>query len=343
MRASAPSPAGIRARAPKECVWCGHSAAPSFAPSKAFRSSSWPTWHCPKCGVEFIWPIPQPSTLARYYAYSSYAAATYASADGLRRNRMLEFDRVLRRVRASAGRCGRLLDIGSSVGEMVEVAQALGWTCTGIEIDPETAEIAQRRTGARIRAGTIHTALGPDDTFDLIVLSHSLEHSPTPRTDVQAALRHLAPGGLLLLRLPNATSRSARLMGIGWYWYTPPIHISYFDADSVRHVARELGLIERWTEYQGEGWFRFMTEWLAMPLRLALRHRWTSGSARGDAEPVFPGTAESSQGSSPTSLEMRQLLSRIADRIARLASLGRSRAGFHDSEFAILLQRGAQA
>lgn len=53
----------------------------------------------------------------------------------------------------------------------------------------------------------------PQAAFDYVLSSHSLEHSPTPRDDLQNFHRYVRPRGSLVLILPIEQDRSPRLTG----------------------------------------------------------------------------------------------------------------------------------
>jgi SAM-dependent methyltransferase len=248
---------------------------------------------------------------------------------------MAEFARLLERVELWSGAGRRLLDVGCSTGELIEVAQSRGWDCEGIEIDRVTASVAEEITGARVRLGTIGTALGPDDRFDLIVMSHSLEHTPTPRLDIECLASHLTKNGRALVRVPNADSLSAKLMGSGWYWFIPPTHISYFSRRSIVGVCTEIGLTELWCEERGEGWVKFLSEFLTMPLLVMYRRTLSSRKSGGDV--LAPKSLRGHPSGQGPASAARRALAIGANWISSNARLLRPSTIFVDSEISVLL------
>jgi hypothetical protein len=107
----------------------------------------------------------------------------------------------------------------------------------------------------------------------MIVFIHSLEHFPNPREDIEAVLRHLAPGGYLLVQVPNAASRIASISGVMWNWYIPPLHISYFSKGSLVQVMRTLSIEPVWDATDGPGCIPFLEDLLLSPANYALRMR----------------------------------------------------------------------
>jgi SAM-dependent methyltransferase len=126
------------------------------------------------------------------------------------------------------------------------VAQEEGWQIEGIELDPTTAEKARRDLDAPIHTGPTLQVLPTLGSFDLIIMSHWLEHSTHPGEALRLAAEHLSPGGGLLLRVPNANSLLARFTGASWSWFSPPNHLFYFDEGSLRNLTAAKGFTEEW-------------------------------------------------------------------------------------------------
>lgn len=264
---------------PPHCPVC---AAGPVVPSDRFSGSSWPVVECRSCGTGFLSPIPTVDAVAGYYAYEEYGRVTYESDRGRREARQRALRELLALVEARRGGPGSLVDLGCSTGDMLEAGRARGWAVTGIELDPETARRARERLGVPVLAGPAIEQLETLGRFDLVVMSHWLEHVPDPGRAFERAAAHLAPGGLVLLRVPNSASRLARLTGRGWSWFIPGVHLYYFAPSSLGALAGRAGveLVESRT-VQGDA--------LAFPFELALgyvRRSMTPGGAPPGSGPV---------------------------------------------------------
>jgi len=82
----------------------------------------------------------------------------------------------------------------------------------GIEVDPAAAEKA-RRFSDEIHVGDILTARFAAGSFDVISAFHVLEHVPGPVAVARRMLEWLAPGGLVIIEVPNAGGLGASLFG----------------------------------------------------------------------------------------------------------------------------------
>lgn len=104
-----------------------------------------------------------------------------------------------------------VLDVGTYYGALPATAAAMGAIATGLEPDPERCQIA---TGAAaltgdawsIRPGSVE-ALGPDDTFDVVLLLNVIHHIDEPIAFLRSLARHCT--GTLVVEFPVAHDISA--------------------------------------------------------------------------------------------------------------------------------------
>ncbi|MEO8812694.1 MAG: class I SAM-dependent methyltransferase [Caulobacteraceae bacterium] len=99
-----------------------------------------------------------------------------------------------------------ILEIGCATGELAAVARVRLSPARyeGIELSP-AGETARPRLD-RLHTRTLPQLLASGDIsgpFDLIVMSHVLEHLADPRAELTAMKRVLAPGGAIFLEVPN--------------------------------------------------------------------------------------------------------------------------------------------
>lgn len=99
---------------------------------------------------------------------------------------------------------GRVLDIGTGVGYLANVATRLGYEASGVDIAPAMIEHAEMR--ARELGQSIHFQVQDADTlpfddgsFDAVTERHVLWTMPDPHRTLREILRVLRPGGHFLL------------------------------------------------------------------------------------------------------------------------------------------------
>lgn len=166
---------------------------------------------CLNCGLVYRNPRERSRELLDTYAEE----AVHPEALAALHHAQLPFARdQLRRLRRVVGSVANGLEVGSYVGAFLRAAEETGWRFRGLDVNPGTVAFV-RSLGLRADTGALDgDAVG--GLFDAIAIWNCFEQLPDPRRAAQVALRLLAPGGVLALRVPNggyyATVR-ARLSG----------------------------------------------------------------------------------------------------------------------------------
>jgi SAM-dependent methyltransferase len=136
---------------------------------------------------------------------------------------------------------GRLLDFGCGGGDFLVTMHRHGWEVTGIDTAEEAVARVRRETGLPVLEGTLpHPDLEPA-SFDVITMWHALEHVPHPRVVVREAHRLLAPGGRLVVAVPNIDSFAFRTFGPYWFGLDLPRHLSHFAPWTLQLLLEQCG------------------------------------------------------------------------------------------------------
>jgi 2-polyprenyl-3-methyl-5-hydroxy-6-metoxy-1,4-benzoquinol methylase len=109
------------------------------------------------------------------------------------------------------GRGRRLLDTGAADGFLAEVLTARGWIVTAVERDPVQAERARGKCHEVVAADLIEAAPKLRGPFDAIVYGDVLEHLADPIAALRSVNPSLAPGGLVVISIPNVAHLWVRL------------------------------------------------------------------------------------------------------------------------------------
>jgi SAM-dependent methyltransferase len=115
---------------------------------------------------------------------------------------------------------------GLDLSESIEEAERRGWVDKGIrglfpEIAPRLAAEGQR--------------------WDVVSMSHYLEHTRDQRAEIAAAGKVLADGGVLLIEVPDPDSKIQHLLGRFWTPWFQPQHQHFVSVKNVERLLREEG------------------------------------------------------------------------------------------------------
>jgi SAM-dependent methyltransferase len=160
-----------------------------------------------------------------------------------------------------AARSRRACDIGCGGGHNLKQLKEAGFHSIGFEPDER----------ARIRAAKIAsvfngTAENPPheiaaDRFDIVLMSHVLEHCIDPPRAIYNARHILAEGGRLVIEVPNNAAHGFRTFGPDWPWTDIPRHLNFFTEKSLTKMLRSAGLHVETVYYVGYA-RQFLPEWL---------------------------------------------------------------------------------
>lgn len=230
---------------------------------------------CTACGSGRTFPLVDEAGLAAYYSSEYIETETWTPRGVLGLISKLIRRRTRRRtlrvkpVSLLSARTGCLLDIGCGRGELGSVLIEHGWKVSGIE--PSDSGVAQARAyGLDVRQGTLATTSFAAESFDAVNFRHSLEHVVDPKVDLRRAVELLAPGGTLLVEVPNFACWERRRFGSAWFHLDLPRHRTHFTPEGMRHLLEGAGLhlLETGTRTSANGLagslqYRLFGRWLA--------------------------------------------------------------------------------
>lgn len=236
----------------------------------------WDMYQCLNCGTAYLDPRPTPATI--HLAYQSYYTHNKpvrqetmtlprwrryirALANGYRNSRyrgklqpsnrvgawLLPFipkyrqalDRELRYL-PPLPPDGRLLDVGFGSGDFLTLAQRVGWRVAGVDPDPVTVANAIE-AGLDVRQGGIDAFTDAVGQFDVITLSHVIEHVHDPVDTIRQAYALLKPGGQLYIETPNIDAYGHQRFKESWRGLEPPRHLTLFNWSSMNLMLKECG------------------------------------------------------------------------------------------------------
>lgn len=235
----------------------------------------WDLHTCASCGAAYLDPRPTPASIGRAYAsYYTHAdahdtdkaptgrigklrkalrngylnhsyGASFQPASALgwlamqaMRGKKTQLDREHRHLPRYQGKGEKVLDIGCGDGAFLKRAAQIGWEAWGVEPD---AKAAARLSSFKVLQGSLPSIPLPDASFDIITLSHVIEHLHDPVAALKEIHRLLKPGGKVWIATPNIESFGHRLFGVAWIGIQSPTHLVLFNRRAIRQALAASG------------------------------------------------------------------------------------------------------
>jgi SAM-dependent methyltransferase len=211
---------------------------------------------CTECGFAHLWPKPTAQELADYYKKSFYE--TYSPSDWAEKEEaeqpywQIEYaDRLSTFSEILAKPAGKLLDVGCGGGWLLSYAKERGWEVLGIEPSRSMWERASRR-GPVLLGSFPGVDLSPYAPFDAVHLKLVMEHVADPLEVLHAVSQIVRPGGVVVVQAPNDFNSlqlaSKELLKKEPWWVVHPVHVNYFNFDSLERTLRRCGFEPRMRE-----------------------------------------------------------------------------------------------
>lgn len=154
-----------------------------------------------------------------------------------------------------------LCDIGCGSGQAMAAFKQAGYDAIGVEPDPAARALASKV--GQVFEGTAESlpAAMVGREFDVVLLSHVLEHCIDPGEALGNVKGLLAPQGTAIIEVPNNAAAGFEMYGPGWFFADIPRHLQFFTEGSLRKALASVGL--RVTRVFYTGYTRqFFPEWL---------------------------------------------------------------------------------
>jgi 2-polyprenyl-3-methyl-5-hydroxy-6-metoxy-1,4-benzoquinol methylase len=136
---------------------------------------------------------------------------------------------------------GRILDIGCSIGSLLDTAKSLGYDPLGLELNEKAASYAEEHYGVRVMRKLLEDCHFPNNSFDAVSMVGVVEHLPRPVETLKEIIRILRPGGIFMGRCPNVQSLAAMILHGQFRSFTGRNHLSYFSPNTLKLLFTKAG------------------------------------------------------------------------------------------------------
>jgi len=133
----------------------------------------------------------------------------------------------------------KLVDIGCGNGQFLLRARDIGYDVSGIDLDEKTVEVA-KSLGLEVKLGEVDV-LYSSGPYDVVTLSHVIEHVHDPRAVLEKIYDLLPVGGYFYIATPNFNSAGRKTFGKFWRGLEFPRHLHIFKTDELKVLLSEVG------------------------------------------------------------------------------------------------------
>ena len=237
------SPTGGADAGEARCPICDGASVSFAAGHRDFEDAR--IFRCSGCSHWFTNPEPDDQALETYYKtlYSEQRRRHFGESYFVLMERRAEaqLDYIRRhldqgRRRSAPGRWGRVLDLGCGVGALVARLQSEGADAIGYDSDPAAIEVGKNRWKANVHLAALNDTSASHGQFDLLCMSHVVEHLPKVRQALTEILRLLGPGGFVFLEVPNCFAEMFSRN------VSTEAHINFFTRGSLCLLLEQVGL-----------------------------------------------------------------------------------------------------
>ena len=137
---------------------------------------------------------------------------------------------------------GRLLDLGCGNGAFLARSREMGWDVVGCDPDPKAIAICREQALDAIQGNAFSDALD-GERFDVVTISHVLEHVADPQALLRRVYELLQPGGLVWVALPNPESLGLRMFGAAWRGLHVPFHLCIPSQKQLRKMVESADFV----------------------------------------------------------------------------------------------------
>jgi 2-polyprenyl-3-methyl-5-hydroxy-6-metoxy-1,4-benzoquinol methylase len=239
-------------------------------------------YRCEVCRYGQVWPLPAPGKVSDFYQldeYYTHGQSHFADSgpvsllDRIRVHLAWRMDRselrsaqwLKRRLPASAR---TIVDIGCGSGHLAAELADAGYTVTGVEPDPKSIAQAHRGKFELISASAEDCCDALNGRrFDVVLMSHVLEHCIDPMRALTNARTLLTDRGVVHCEVPNNAAAGLRFTGASWEMFDVPRHLHFFTGDNLTEFcARALFRVTSvvYCEYTRQ----FSNSWIATERRI---------------------------------------------------------------------------
>jgi len=135
---------------------------------------------------------------------------------------------------------GRHLDVGCGSGHLMNILKGSGLKSEGVELNAGILA-SMREAGFTVHDREVCDPYYPDGAYDLVTLSHVMEHIDDVRGFTGCVNRITKEGGWLIMGFPYIYGLMPRLLRSRWYGHGSGQHLNFFSKESITMLLNKSG------------------------------------------------------------------------------------------------------
>ncbi len=200
---------------------------------------------CKDCGLVFLNPRLKEDIAKRIYEdvsyYSQGQVAGYEEYLLQEESLRITFRRFLGELKKRGMASGRLLEVGSGLGFLLDEAKGFFPEREGMELSAGAASRASLVSDAKIHVGGL-SALPPEvKNFDVVIAVNVIEHVYSPLEFLSSLRQRVKSGGRIVVVTPDIGSFWHSIMGRKWPSFKIPEHVTFFTRSTLTCLLDRAG------------------------------------------------------------------------------------------------------
>ncbi len=230
----------------EKCPICGGESLRNFLEAEDHNVSKdrFNIVECNDCSFRFTNPIPTEDTIGDYYKSENYVSHSGTKKGFINRVYHVVRSRAIKQKEKLASKhstAKNILDIGCGTGDFLAYCKSLNWKALGLEPDESARKIAIESNLIEAKPLNYLYAV-EENTFDVISMWHVLEHVYNLNEDIEQYKKILKQDGVLIVAVPNCSSKDAEHYGANWAAYDLPIHLYHFRPSNMKKLFSNHGM-----------------------------------------------------------------------------------------------------
>lgn len=141
-------------------------------------------------------------------------------------------------------RVGRILDVGCGNGLSLYNLKKHNWDVYGFDMSEEAVNFAKQKFDLQnVKHCLVDFMEYPSEYFDVVTMSHVIEHLKEPAETLKKINSILKDDGLMVITTPNVNSFNFKFFGKYWFPLDTPRHLNLFSRSTINKILSANGFL----------------------------------------------------------------------------------------------------